>query len=1011
MSAPAAANADPDPDTALRVVVTPSQSSYFAGEPFSVTISITNTRSPQSAPAPRTHTHTHKRSAHSVSSAPLARPPTSPGLLRSASAAVPKPGAAAAELPARKGLIGVARAPKGADELPQVLPRDAKRRVQGKSLSVHILPQEQTRAADDAKRLSPVLARRSDERRVLNPTSPRISSPLARASSLPLNHPHARKPSVLDAQLPLPVDLDSQQQQQQPPIPKSASVSSFSVSLDTITETNSPITPTPVLIPPTPTVVSPSPPPFSPLATAHKTTPFEPHSYPPRAPPAPRAPSLLGLGHGPPPNPAPSRLPTTTKPANANLDPPPTAPAARTTFAPPHSELVLYAYVQLIGTATLAPPPLAARAPALMALRSRIVRRAPIGGGSMDITSSLQGADASPPGGPLAQSQSQSQSLQHQQQHGRARRPPHARSASLSASLFSFLSPAFASPAPAPASASPTLGGGGGGSSGFRPGHRARTSTYALGGVGVGAVGLGLGVPQTEEWDPETPVPVFEVPPAMLAVDLTLAPGESRSYTYSVGLPAHLPPTYKGRTVKFTYQLSVGTCRAGLGAGAGAGAGGQGTPASGASSNSRVMKVPIRVYNHVSVDTPQAPYDLMRFAAPAGERPQAKVVETRAGASGDAGAGAGAGAGAVDFQSPAAREKGSIADLREYALRLLHSTPGAISSLPSLPSSRAGLPLLGDGDGPSPEREEGATLQGCREAVEVLTRVPKKVSYDVNKDGVKVAVLTFTKAAYRLGETVLGVVELNERAGRARVLKLSAALEAHEALPAGLSGGSDARHLRRVHAEHHAAFVASALRTTFALDIPPDASPAFGLALGDPEGARRGSGGLEWKVRLCLLVAVAAPDARAGIEGARVKQLVRDGPRGEWGSSWVPTRGIAPLEHLEAGPVPVPAEAEAPGAKVGGERGAAAGKTSWAAFFASAFLGPSEGGFHDGDEGSDGGGDGEGDGGEGGDGEVDLGAGEEGWRAVRVETVECEVPVKVWPGNTAFRAMEVVFDV
>lgn len=44
----------------------------------------------------------------------------------------------------------------------------------------------------------------------------------------------------------------------------------------------------------------------------------------------------------------------------------------------------------------------------------------------------------------------------------------------------------------------------------------------------------------------------------------------------------------------------------------------------------------------------------------------------------------------------------------------------------------------------------------------------------MNKDGVKVAVLTFTKSAYRLGETVLGVVELNERASRARVLKVSA---------------------------------------------------------------------------------------------------------------------------------------------------------------------------------------------------------------------------------------------
>jgi RAB6A-GEF complex partner protein 2 len=44
-------------------------------------------------------------------------------------------------------------------------------------------------------------------------------------------------------------------------------------------------------------------------------------------------------------------------------------------------------------------------------------------------------------------------------------------------------------------------------------------------------------------------------------------------------------------------------------------------------------------------------------------------------------------------------------------------------------------------------------------------------------------------------------------------------------------------------------------------------------------------------------------------------------------------------------------------------------------------------------------------------GEVGLGAGEEEWREIAVETVECEVPVMVWPGNTAFRPEDVVFDV
>lgn len=53
-----------------------------------------------------------------------------------------------------------------------------------------------------------------------------------------------------------------------------------------------------------------------------------------------------------------------------------------------------------------------------------------------------------------------------------------------------------------------------------------------------------------------------------------------------------------------------------------------------------------------------------------------------------------------------------------------------------------------------------------------LTFLNDAVSYDVTKDGVTVAVLTFTKSAYRLGETVTGVVELNERSSRARVLKV-----------------------------------------------------------------------------------------------------------------------------------------------------------------------------------------------------------------------------------------------
>ena len=63
-------------DTGIRVSVAPSQSAFFAGETFSVTVTFTNTRTSKSAK--RAGAQAHKRAAHSISLAPLAKPPTSP---------------------------------------------------------------------------------------------------------------------------------------------------------------------------------------------------------------------------------------------------------------------------------------------------------------------------------------------------------------------------------------------------------------------------------------------------------------------------------------------------------------------------------------------------------------------------------------------------------------------------------------------------------------------------------------------------------------------------------------------------------------------------------------------------------------------------------------------------------------------------------------------------------------------------------------------------------------------
>ena len=124
-------------DSGVRVLVTPSQSSYFAGEPFAVTITFTNTRSPQSGPS---KPHTHKRGAHSISSAPLARPPTSPGTPRTSVTPVLSQSRGREDVSKRKGLVGRSSPPKG-DELPELI-EQRRKRLLAKSLSVSISPQE-----------------------------------------------------------------------------------------------------------------------------------------------------------------------------------------------------------------------------------------------------------------------------------------------------------------------------------------------------------------------------------------------------------------------------------------------------------------------------------------------------------------------------------------------------------------------------------------------------------------------------------------------------------------------------------------------------------------------------------------------------------------------------------------------------------------------------------------------------------------------------------------------------
>ncbi|KAJ3730556.1 hypothetical protein C8R42DRAFT_10993 [Lentinula raphanica] len=47
--------------------------------------------------------------------------------------------------------------------------------------------------------------------------------------------------------------------------------------------------------------------------------------------------------------------------------------------------------------------------------------------------------------------------------------------------------------------------------------------------------------------------------------------------------------------------------------------------------------------------------------------------------------------------------------------------------------------------------DQSAPIGGCSQAVEILTRNSMRFSYNVNKDGIEIAVSTFIESAFRLG--------------------------------------------------------------------------------------------------------------------------------------------------------------------------------------------------------------------------------------------------------------------
>ena len=320
-------------------------------------------------------------------------------------------------------------------------------------------------------------------------------------------------------------------------------------------------------------------------------------------------------------------------------------------------------------------------------------------------------------------------------------------------------------------------------------------------------------------------VPTFSTPPSIVAVDLMLAPGECKTFEFKLRLPVDLPPSYQGKAIRLKYVLTLGTNRS------------EANAAPTRAQMSRLIQIPIRIYNHVGASGFRPFFDLMNPVILTKEEASVTTVsqgdKLLAKASSTSGA---------QHQRSRARSASKTVpkiqrkDLQDYTRHLLDSLSSSDGSSP--------VPALPEVAAPT----SSATSQAhstCKAAVEALARSSSKVTYDISKDGKIAAVLTLVRSRYRLGETITGVININNHQSLARIARMSATLETFEEVQpsiATLPPGRSQRATRIVHAVHNESVLDKG-RASFSLCIPSGASPEFVTS-----GVK-----LNWLVRLSFL--------------------------------------------------------------------------------------------------------------------------------------------------------------
>lgn len=297
-------------------------------------------------------------------------------------------------------------------------------------------------------------------------------------------------------------------------------------------------------------------------------------------------------------------------------------------------------------------------------------------------------------------------------------------------------------------------------------------------------------------------IPLLSTPQSILFVDLRLAPGESRSYKYSFRLPRGLPPSHRGKAIKISYKLVIGTQR----------------PGGAKEQQVKSVEVPFRILGSVNTHGELLGHDLMSPYIILRDQARVKAIE-----------------GSASGNLESSEELKARTKVKPNNLTL-NDFLSYVDELLTRPRQNSSLGLLSPTEAPRSRRqssiEEPST---AKEAIDmailrsnIATESQQSANrFEIARSGKRVAVVMLARPAYRLGETIAAAIDFTN--ADIPCYAIHASLETSEKVDNSIALRSEAsilRVTRKIHVSHSESTL-FARRVVFSPTIPVSATPEF----------------------------------------------------------------------------------------------------------------------------------------------------------------------------------------